>query len=142
MKVSSGVGTVFTLLIAVAFISCTKSTKTEVGEITPLETMGMLRNDFAVLVDVREKSEIEETGMAEGARWMPESEIRDQNPRWEKFVESLPRGKEIVVYSDTGRRAGEVAERLAEKGFKVSKMGGFSEWKKAGLPVKDVKALN
>lgn len=113
---------------------CTR--KQEVQTVDPKETYGMLRNDFAVLIDVREQSEITE-GMAEGAQWMPyTSKIEKNDPAWEKWAESLPKDKLIIVYCRSGRRSGEAAKRLAAKGLRVANMGAYENWIKAGLPTK------
>jgi len=97
----------------------------------------MLRNDFAVLVDVREADEIA-NGMAEGAQWMPyNSKMLPNSPEFETWLKTLPKDKEIILYCRSGRRSGiAAAEILANKGFKTANMGGFEEWEKAGLPVK------
>lgn len=56
---------------------------------------------------------------------------------------ALPKDKEIVLYCTCYREAtsATVARALEEQGLKVSVLeGGFSAWKKAGLPVEDVPA--
>lgn len=116
---------------------CTKKSGDDVAvrEVSAMEAAGALRNGFAVLVDVREKDEIAD-GMAEPATWMPTSKAVEGSPEWEKFVSGLPKDKEIIVYCAAGGRAGEVAEKLAKESFKVANMGGFKDWKAAGLPTK------
>lgn len=102
---------------------------------TPTEAEGMLRNDFAVLVDVREADEIKE-GMAARAEWMPLSKIEANAPDWQDFVKKLPKDKTVIVYCRSGRRSGIVADKLAQMGYKTANMGGFSDWQAAGLPTK------
>ncbi|OFZ19814.1 MAG: hypothetical protein A2X94_17230 [Bdellovibrionales bacterium GWB1_55_8] len=122
------------LVFAAFAIACTQ--KTEAFKIDPKEAFGMIRNDFAVLVDVRESSEIAE-GMAAGAQWMPfTSKIEANHPEWEKWAQSLPKDKTIIVYCRSGRRSGLAAERLAAKGFRAANMGGYTDWIGAGLPAK------
>lgn len=116
-------------------IGCNKISGNPVSAVTPMEASGMLRNDFAVLVDVREADEVK-GGMAQPAQWMPMSEIKEGNPRWVQFVEKLPKDKQIILYCAKGGRAGKVATMLVEKGFRTANMGGFSDWAKAGLPIK------
>ena len=107
-----------------------------VSAITPMEVEGLLRNEFAVLVDVRERDEIKETGMAAKALWFPNSKISDQSAEWKEFVSKLPKGKEIVLYCAAGGRAGTVGEKLAKMGYKARNMGGFDDWVAAKLPVR------
>ena len=123
------------VMIAFTITACTK--KQSVRNIEPREAFGMLRNDFAVLVDVREADEIA-NGMAEGAQWMPyNSKMLPNSPEFETWLKTLPKDKEIILYCRSGRRSGiAAAEILANKGFKTANMGGFEEWEKAGLPVK------
>jgi len=127
---------IFSLLICflLAFSSCTKNHDPATSSITPIETVGLLNNDFAILIDVREQVEIE-SGMADGAMWMPSSAATEDNPRWRSFVEGLDKNKEIVLYCKSGGRAGQVAKKLSALGFKTRNMGGYSAWVSAGLPV-------
>lgn len=117
-------------------LGCNAETKPgSVSPITPREAEGMLRNDFAVQVDVREEKEIAE-GMAARALWFPTSKISDTSPEWKAFVAKLPRDKEIVLYCRSGNRSGKVADLLAKQGFKTRNMGAFDEWVAAGLPTR------
>jgi len=83
-----------------------------------------------ILVDVREKDEWTE-GFIPGARWIPrgflELRIEDQVPE---------RAAEIVLYCAGGTRSALAARALGELGYTNVKSlaGGFSAWKRAGLP--------
>ncbi|HXJ20084.1 MAG TPA: molybdopterin-synthase adenylyltransferase MoeB [Polyangia bacterium] len=83
-----------------------------------------------ILVDVREKDEWTE-GYIPGARWIPrgflELRIEDQVPE---------RSAEIVLYCAGGTRSALAARALGELGYTNVKSlaGGFSAWKRAGLP--------
>lgn len=123
------------VLLAVLFACTGKSGGAELTKVTAQETMGLVANDFAVVVDVREADEVK-NGMAAPARWMPTSKIEDDNAEWNKFVDQLPKNKQIVLYCQAGGRAKRAGEKLAAKGFKVSYFSGFDEWKHSGLPVK------
>ncbi len=121
------------ILVALTFTACFSKTNT-VKAITPLETQGMLRNDFAVVLDVREEGEVKE-GMAQGALWIAKSKIDADAPEWKSFLEKHPKHKQIIVYCRSGNRSGKVADLLVKQGYQVSNMGTFSSWQKAGLPV-------
>ncbi|MGZ3696861.1 MAG: rhodanese-like domain-containing protein [Bdellovibrionota bacterium] len=124
------------LLAAIlTLVGCTSSSGSAPSRVTPQEAAGLQRNDFAVLVDVREADEIEH-GMAQGALWMPTSKIEPSNPDWQAFIKKLPHDKQIVFYCKAGGRAGKAAKLLSTEGFKTANMGGFDDWKSAGLPVK------
>jgi len=127
--------TIFILIGALAMLttSCTNSTQT-VQDIKPLEAQGLLRNDFAVLVDVREQEEINE-GMASGASWMAKSKLDSDPKALDAWLATIPKDKNIILYCRSGNRSGIVAKQIAAKGRKASNMGGFKDWVDAGLPV-------
>lgn len=107
-----------------------------VTSVTPAEVEGLLRNDFAVLVDVREPDEIAEGGMAAGAVSIPMSKIRSGDSAWKDFLAKTPKDKQLVFYCGSGGRAGEAAKLATREGFRAANMGGFEDWVKAGLPTK------
>jgi sulfur-carrier protein adenylyltransferase/sulfurtransferase len=82
------------------------------------------------LVDVREKDEWTE-GFIPGARWIPrgflELRIEEQVPE---------KSSELILYCAGGTRSALAARALNELGYSnVSSLaGGFSAWKRAGLP--------
>jgi molybdopterin/thiamine biosynthesis adenylyltransferase/rhodanese-related sulfurtransferase len=83
-----------------------------------------------ILIDVREKDEWNE-GNIPGARWISrgflEQRIEDQVPE---------KSAEIVLYCAGGTRSALAARTLEELGYTnvKSMAGGFSAWKRAGLP--------
>jgi rhodanese-related sulfurtransferase len=93
----------------------------------------------AVIVDVREAAELSESGMAEGALWMPTSKISEEPEEWEAFREQLPRAQMIFLYCRSGARSGRVAEMLCMLGFQAENLGSFADWKNRGLPVSPFK---
>ena len=83
-----------------------------------------------ILIDVREKDEWTE-GFIPGARWIPrgflELRVEDQIPE---------PSSEIILYCAGGNRSALAARSLGELGYTnvKSMAGGFSAWKRAGLP--------
>ncbi len=116
-------------------IGCDKGTAGQVASVTPKEAEGMLRNEFAILLDVREADEIKD-GMATPAQWVPMTDIEANGPKWNAFISKLSKDKQVIVYCAKGGRAGKVGRLLTEKGFRAGNMGGFRDWVKAGLPTK------
>lgn len=112
----------------------------KVSRVTPLESVGLLQNDFAVLVDIRAQEETL-SGMANRAIGMPfpkpgnEAALTD----WLKRAESLPRDKQIIVYGNNGEDSAAAASELAKRGFRASDMGAFADWARAKLPVQKPK---
>jgi rhodanese-related sulfurtransferase len=130
MRTSSKLG----LFVVLATLSACTRSATPVASVSPKETEGLLRNNFALLVDVRESDEVTE-GIAAPARWAPLSKMENEAD-WKAFASSLPKDKQIVFYCASGGRAQRVAEKLAQLGFKTGNMGGYDDWKSAGLPVR------
>ena len=92
----------------------------------------------AVIIDVREEHELKESGMAEGALWMPTSKMDCGNPEWSKFKTELPKNKLIYLYCKSGVRSGRVCDCLAMEGYQTTNLGGFKDWLAASLPVKKI----
>jgi rhodanese-related sulfurtransferase len=99
------------------------------------EAFQLLEKKDAILIDVREEMELQESGFASGAIWMPTSKIGENHPDWDQLKRSLPKNKQIILYCKSGARSGRIAELLAQEGFQTVNLGGFSVWKAAQLPV-------
>jgi len=106
-----------------------------VQAITPGAAAALVAKGEAVLVDIRERSEIQ-SGMAEPAQWLANTEILAGSPRYEEYLENLSEDQKVIVYCATGRRAAPFVSRLRSKGFAAENMGGFDGWRNAGLPVR------
>lgn len=102
---------------------------------TPQEAAQKIKAGTAVLIDVRELDEVQE-GMAEQASWFSMYEMEEGNPTYEKFLSTLDKTKEVILYCRSGRRSGLAAQTLTEKGFKATNLGGFEGWTDAGLPTR------
>jgi rhodanese-related sulfurtransferase len=89
----------------------------------------------AILVDVREESEVAE-GMASPAFWMPLSILDSDPDRWRTLLASLPNGKTLIFYCAHGARAYRAAANAAGLGYPTARMAPFSEWVRAGLPIR------
>src|SRR5262249_5872926 len=106
-----------------------------VEKISPTDAAAQVKAGKAILVDVRERDEIA-GGMAQGARWYPTSSIKSDPDAFQKFVASLPEDRTVVFYCASGVRSGKAAELAAQQaGRKAANLGGFKDWKGAGLPV-------
>ena len=47
------------------------------------------------------------------------------------------RDKELILYCASGARSGVAASILRKEGFNAVNAGGFSDWSRAGLPVRE-----
>jgi rhodanese-related sulfurtransferase len=109
----------------------------EVSKVTPQEAAALVAADKAVLIDVREPSEWEETGVAAPAVLLPKSDFDGSGKVWTEFLAKTG-DKQLILYCRSGKRAGVIATALAAKGRSVANAGGFKEWEAAGLPTRKV----
>ena len=106
-----------------------------VPAIAPAEAAVQVKAGRAVIVDVRERSELA-GGMAQGAHWYPTSSIRSDPEAFQNYLATLPADQTVVFYCAAGVRAGAAAELASEDaGRKAANLGGFRDWQAAGLPV-------
>lgn len=110
---------------------------TEVPIVTPENAAALVATGGAVLVDVREPSEWQESGVAAPALLLAKSDFDGDRKDWAPFLESIG-DRQVILYCRTGRRSGIVADALAALGLKVANAGGFAEWRDAGLPIRKV----
>lgn len=91
----------------------------------------------AVLVDVREPAEWAETGVARPAVLLPRSDFDGAQKQWKEFLTGVG-DKQIIAYCSHGIRAGRIAAKLAEQGFKTANAGRLIDWTDAGLPLRNI----
>jgi rhodanese-related sulfurtransferase len=95
-------------------------------------------NDDVVFVDLRDPRELEREGMIPGAfhatRGMIEFWVDPESPYYKDIFGT---DKEFVLYCGSGWRSALAAATLVDMGMnRIAHIdGGFSAWKKAGLPV-------
>lgn len=87
-----------------------------------------IAQDKAVVIDVREPSEVKE-GMLLSAKHIPLGQINSRATE----IEKLGRGKKIYLYCRSGNRSQQAEELLKSKGIKASNIGGYEELKAKGL---------
>ena len=111
-------------------------TRDRIREVDARES-ARLREQGAVLVDIREQDEVEQ-GIVPGAVHIPRGFL-------EMRIEEAVRDRDtpVVVYCAGGIRSAFGAEALETLGYSnvASMAGGFSAWKAAGLPWRVPKSL-
>ena len=121
-----------TLLLATAI-----AWSAEVATVTPQDAAKLVAEGKAVLVDVREAPEWKASGVAAPAILLPKSDLDGDQKQWKPFLEQN-KDKQILLYCASGGRSKTVAAALAEKGLRTANVGGFRDWSRAGLPVRQV----
>ena len=104
--------------------------KKRITEISPQEAAAKTKSSDAVIVDVREKDEWDETHIPDAvhmSRGTVELEVEEKFP---------DRNTTIICHCGGGGRSALAAESLQKMGYKNvrSMAGGFKAWKAAGLP--------
>jgi molybdopterin/thiamine biosynthesis adenylyltransferase/rhodanese-related sulfurtransferase len=104
--------------------------KDEIAEIDAQTARERLDHDSTAVVDVREQNEWDE-GHIRGAVHVPRGSLES------KIEGAVPdRTRPVIVYCAGGTRSAFAAKTLEELGYEdvVSLAGGFTEWKRNGLP--------
>ena len=100
------------------------------------ETMQIISSDKCIIIDVREESEVQASGLIKGAINISKS-IFDNNfssDLIESHIDDLDKTK-ILIYCAAGIRSAFVGLILVNKGYKnVLNIGGYSEWVSNGGP--------
>ena len=100
--------------------------RSRVEDIDPLSVIG--KEDQYTIIDVREPSEVQESGMISGAHNIPRGLLEFQLTPTEGFPADPP----ILVYCAVGARAALAGATLKELGFtNVKNLGGFKDWQDA-----------
>ncbi len=104
-----------------------------VRRVEPAEAARLVRENKAVLVDVREPAEWS-GGVAAPAALLPLSDLTGPRRRWQPFLDRVA-GREIILYCHSGARCSRVARLLTAEGFQTASAGSLRAWAGADLPV-------
>jgi sulfur-carrier protein adenylyltransferase/sulfurtransferase len=111
--------------------------RAEIEEIDPASASALLAEGDAVAVDVREQHEWDE-GHLPGAVHVPRGHLEARIER------AAPhRERPVILYCASGARSAFAAKTLEELGYDrvFSLAGGFTDWKRNGLPFEVPRAL-
>ena len=91
----------------------------------------------ALLLDIRDAVELEKTGRAEGSHHVPRGMLEFRADPDSPFADpEFRRDRPVVLFCASGGRAFLAGKTLKDMGFaEVFNVGGFKDWKEAGLPV-------
>jgi rhodanese-related sulfurtransferase len=101
------------------------------------EANNLIATANTLIIDVRETSEIEATGLIKNAVNIPKS-IIDANFDHSLILNHLNNNEDvtILVYCAVGIRSALVGHKLIKNGYKkVLNLGGFSEWTSFNGPI-------
>ncbi len=95
-------------------------------QMTAQEAVAKAAAGEITILDVREASEVQQTGMAKGALHIPLALVALQ------AAEKMNKSKPVAVYCAVGGRAGMAAQALKDLGFDAQSIGGIGDWASAG----------
>ena len=104
------------------------------------EANNLIATANTLIIDVRETSEIEATGLIKNAVNIPKS-IIDANFDHSLIDEHLNNNEDItiLVYCAVGIRSALVGHKLLKNGYKkILNLGGFSEWVSFNGPIEPI----
>ena len=110
-----------------------------VPRITPTQAREMIAQGNALVVDVRETPEVEQTGKVAGAvhvsRGLLEFRADPDSPSHDK---NFAKDKNVIVYCASGGRSALSGKLLKDMGYeRVYNLGGFKDWADAGGEVEE-----
>ena len=107
-----------------------------VPKITPQQARELMAKGNALVVDVRDGTEVAQSGKVKGAvhvsRGMLEFRADPESPAHDK---NFARDKNVVLYCGSGGRAALAGKLLKDMGYEhVFNVGGFKDWVDSGGP--------
>ncbi len=102
--------------------------------ITPQETAALVAEGKAVVVDVRDGTEVQASGKVKGARHVPRGLLEFKaDPESPAHDPSFQKDKAIIVYCGSGGRSALAGKTLKDMGYAdVRNLGGFQDWVMSG----------
>ena len=105
-----------------------------VPRISPEQAKELIAKGDALVVDVRDAPEVEQSGKAAGAVHIPRGMLEFRaDPESPYYDQSFAKDKTVIVYCAAGGRAALSGQALKEMGYtEVYNMGGFKDWADSG----------
>lgn len=111
-----------------------------ITNLSPDEVLQALQNGNGVVVDIREKDEVTETGTIPGAIHIPRGVLEFHvDPGSPNYRGDLTPNRSTILVCENGQRSALATETLKSLGFSnvAHLRGGFREWVRQGLAVTD-----
>ena len=110
-----------------------------VPRISAEEAVAKHGTDNAVFIDVRDSGDIAKSGTIKGAHNVPRGFIEfAADPATDYHHKAFQKDADLYLICGAGGQAALAGKTLKDMGYtKVTNIGGFADWKKAGGPVAD-----
>jgi rhodanese-related sulfurtransferase len=105
-----------------------------VPRISAAQAQEMIESGDAVVIDVRDAAEVENSGKVAGAVHIPRGMVEFRaDPESPYYEQSLAKDRPVILYCAGGGRAALSGQALKEMGYgHVYNLGGFNDWVEAG----------
>jgi rhodanese-related sulfurtransferase len=102
--------------------------------IGPEDAAALVAQGKAVVVDVRDGTEVQASGKVKGARHVPRGVLEFKaDPESPAYDPSFQMDKTIIVYCASGGRSALAGKTLRDMGYAdVRNLGGFQDWMTSG----------
>jgi len=102
--------------------------------IAPEEAAALIAQGKAVVVDVRDGTEVQASGKVKGARHVPRGLLEFRaDPESPMHDPSFQKDKTLIVYCASGGRSALAGKTLKDMGYAdVRNLGGFQDWVASG----------
>src|SRR5579871_4360830 len=111
-----------------------------VPAISAADAAKLVEQQGAVIVDVRDGTEVAASGKAKGAVAIPRGSLESRaDPDASSYNPALRKDHPVILYCAGGGRAALAGKTLREKGYAdVRNLGGFKDWVAGGGAVEQV----
>ena len=108
----------------------------EVPRVSTAEAQALMAKG-ALLLDVRDSAELEQTGRAAGSHHIPRGILEFKaDPSLPSHDPELQPDRPVILHCASGGRSALAGKLLKDMGYtQVFNLGGFKDWKEAGGPV-------
>jgi len=105
-----------------------------VPRITPAQARDMIGSGEAVVLDVRDAKEVEQSGKVAGAVHIPRGLLEFKaDPESPAHDKNLDLSKPVILYCASGGRSALAGKTLQDLGYeKVYNLGAFKDWAESG----------
>jgi rhodanese-related sulfurtransferase len=108
-----------------------------VPKVTPAQAREMMDKGNVLVVDVRDGTEVAQTGKVAGAVHVPRGMLEFRaDPDSPYHDKNFSKDKTVILYCASGGRSALSGKLLKDFGYdKVYNLGGFKDWAEGGNPV-------
>jgi len=126
--------------MAITYKDMVAAANAVIPAVTAAEAASLVANSGAVLVDVRDGTEVKASGKAQGALAIPRGSLESRaDPESGMHNAALRRDRPVILYCAGGGRAALAGKTLRDMGYAdVRNLGGFKDWVAGGGAVEQV----